>query len=103
MEAEAEQLVRELPFGTRVMATIYERPATAVNSLDTIVDRACVERCFFFANYEPSSGQFRVRRSQNYAFGRWRRAGGTTSWAFILDLVAANSGGEACSLVFCST
>ena len=61
METHAEQLVSELPFGTRVMATIYQPPGTAVNWIDDIVDRACIERCFSFDNYEPSSGQFRVR------------------------------------------
>jgi hypothetical protein len=25
------------------------------------VDRACINRCFSYGNYEPSSGQFRVR------------------------------------------
>jgi hypothetical protein len=61
MESHAEQLVSKLPFGTRVTATIYQPPGTAVNWIDTIVDRACIERCFSFGNYEPSSGQFRVR------------------------------------------
>jgi hypothetical protein len=26
-----------------------------------IADRACIERCFSYENYEPSSGEFRVR------------------------------------------
>ena len=29
-----------------------------------IVDRACIGRCFSYANYEPSSGQFRIRVRQ---------------------------------------
>ena len=29
-----------------------------------IVDRACIRRCFSYANYEPSSGQFRIRVRQ---------------------------------------
>ena len=61
METHAEQLVSELPFGTRVMQTIYQPPGTAVNQEDSIVDRACIERCFAFGNYEPAAGQFRVR------------------------------------------
>ena len=28
-----------------------------------IVDRACIGRCFSYGNYEPGSGQFRVRAS----------------------------------------
>jgi hypothetical protein len=27
-------------------------------------DRACISRCFSYANYEPSSGQFRIRVKQ---------------------------------------
>jgi hypothetical protein len=61
METHAEQLVSESPFGTRVIQTIYQPPGTAVNWIDCIVDRACIERCFSFGNYEPASGQFRVR------------------------------------------
>jgi hypothetical protein len=61
METHAEQLVNELPFGTRVTATIYEPPGRSVDALNEIVDRACIGRCFSFGNYEPSAGQFRVR------------------------------------------
>jgi len=32
-----------------------------VNALTHIIDRACIGRCFSYANYEPSSGQFRIR------------------------------------------
>jgi hypothetical protein len=32
-----------------------------VNALSHIVDRACIGRCFSYANYEPPSGQFRIR------------------------------------------
>jgi hypothetical protein len=61
METRAEQLVSELPFGTRVMATIWPPAGTPLYSMIDIVDRACIERCFSFGNYEPSAGQFRVR------------------------------------------
>jgi hypothetical protein len=64
METHAEQLVSKLPFDTRVMATIYQPPGTAINWID-IVDRACTEKCFSFGNYEPSSRQFRVRALPN--------------------------------------
>jgi hypothetical protein len=29
-----------------------------------MVDRACIGRCFSYANYEPASGQFRIRVRQ---------------------------------------
>jgi hypothetical protein len=60
METRVEQLVSELPFGTRVLATTYQPPGTAVNWFD-VLDRVCIERCFSFGNYEASSGAFRVR------------------------------------------
>lgn len=61
METRAEQLVSELPFGTRVMATIHPPAGTGIMSMIDIVDRACIERCFSFGNYEVPSGAFRVR------------------------------------------
>jgi hypothetical protein len=33
-----------------------------------VVDRACIGRCFVYSNYEPSSGQFRVRVARQ---GSW--------------------------------
>jgi hypothetical protein len=61
MEAQVESMVRELPFGTRVLSTIWAPPASRISFIEHVVDRACVERCFSFGNYEPSTGQFRVR------------------------------------------
>jgi hypothetical protein len=29
------------------------------------VDRSCIERCFSYGNYEPSTGQFRIRALPN--------------------------------------
>jgi hypothetical protein len=31
--------------------------------IDHFVDRACIGQCYSYGNYEPSSGQFRVRAS----------------------------------------
>jgi hypothetical protein len=61
MESSAEQIVSQLPFGTRVIATIWAPPDSRVSFIGHIVDRACIGHCFSYANYEPSSGQFRVR------------------------------------------
>lgn len=61
MEATAEQIVSQLPFGTRVIATIWAPPDSRVSFIGHIVDRACIGHCFSYANYEPSSGQFRIR------------------------------------------
>jgi hypothetical protein len=61
IETRVEQLVSELPFGTRVMATILLPAGTQPHSLANVVDRACIGRCFSFGNYEPPSRQFPVR------------------------------------------
>jgi hypothetical protein len=61
MESDAEDLVSRLPFGTRVIATVWAPPDSRVSFIGHIVDRACIGHCFSYANYEPSSGQFRIR------------------------------------------
>ncbi len=60
MEENAERITRELPYGTRVLATILEPGDFRIGTLH-VVDRACVGHCFVVSNYEPSTGQFRVR------------------------------------------
>jgi hypothetical protein len=61
MEAQAEGMVRELPFGTRVLSTVWASPGSHIWFIEHFVDRACIQHCFSFGNYEPSTGQFRVR------------------------------------------
>jgi hypothetical protein len=61
MELGAERLVSQLPVGTRVIATIWAPPGSRISFIGHIADRACIGHCFSYANYEPSSGQFRIR------------------------------------------
>jgi hypothetical protein len=61
LEANAEALVRTSPPGTRVIPTIWAPAGSRVAFVGHVVDRACIGYCFNYANYEPSSGQFRVR------------------------------------------
>jgi hypothetical protein len=61
MESNAEALVNRLLFGTRIIATIWAPPGSRVSFIGHIADRACIGHCFSYANYEPSSGQFRIR------------------------------------------
>ena len=61
MEAATEQLMSKLPFGTRVLSTIWAPPGSRISFVGHFVDRACIGRCFSYANYEPPSGQFRIR------------------------------------------
>lgn len=61
MEQQAEDMTRRLPYGRRVLATIWAPPESNIYFINHMVDRACIGRCFTYANYEPSSGQFRIR------------------------------------------
>lgn len=61
MESNAEKLLAELPYGTRIVPTIGAPDDSRVQFIGHLVDRACIGRCFTHSNYEPSSGQFRVR------------------------------------------
>jgi hypothetical protein len=63
MEASAEGVTRQLPFGTRTLSTIFA-PNTYRTIYLHIPDRACIGHCFLFSNYEPSTRQFRVRVRQ---------------------------------------
>jgi hypothetical protein len=62
MEREVETLVAGLPYGSKVSYTIDFGAFTRINSRH-MVDRACVDHCFTYSNYEPGSRQFRVRIS----------------------------------------
>jgi hypothetical protein len=46
--------------GERVVNVVGD-PGLRVNALAHMIDRVCLGRCFSFANYEPSTWQFRVR------------------------------------------
>ncbi len=61
MEAQAERLVDQLPFGTRVVGTMGPPPGSRIVFIEHMLDRACIGRCFTYADYEPPSGQFRIR------------------------------------------
>lgn len=61
MESNAEKLFAGLPYGTRVIPTIVAPEDSRIEFIGHAVDRACVGHCFTYSNYEPSSGQFRVR------------------------------------------
>jgi hypothetical protein len=61
LEANAEQLVSNLPPGTRVIATVWAPPGSRISFVGHAVERACIGHCFSFANYEAASGEFRVR------------------------------------------
>jgi hypothetical protein len=61
MEAQAEKLVSTLPYGQRVTGTIWAPRDSRIFFVNHLLDRACIGRCFAYSNYEPPSGQFRIR------------------------------------------
>jgi hypothetical protein len=59
-EDAMQRVVATLPPGQRVVCSV--RPYhSRVNALAHVVDRVCIGRCFSYANYELSTGQFRLR------------------------------------------
>jgi hypothetical protein len=61
MEAKARKLVQALPVGTRIVTVANPPDEWRIQFIYHSIDRACIGHCFSFANYEPSSLQFRVR------------------------------------------
>jgi len=59
-EDQVDRVVAQLPPGQRVVLSVSD-PDLEVNALAHMVDRACIGRCWSYANYEPSSAQFRIR------------------------------------------
>jgi len=60
LETRMEQVVAPMRPGRRVVATIFSRRGARVHD-QHMIDRACIGHCFYVANYEPSSGQFRIK------------------------------------------
>jgi hypothetical protein len=60
LEAKVEKLTQGLPFGTRVLAAIDVPPDYRTMFLH-VAERACIDHCFVYSNYEPSTLAFRVR------------------------------------------
>lgn len=59
MEEQSERLVASLPVGQRVLFTIADGGLRL--NIGHFVDRSCINHCFSYGNYEPSTDQFRVR------------------------------------------
>jgi hypothetical protein len=61
LETAFERAVARLPFGGRFLDAVLRKRMrwTAWH----LIDRACIGRCFSYGNYEPYSGEFRLRAS----------------------------------------
>ena len=62
-EDRLDTAVAQLPLGQRVVSPILDSDLRA-NALTHMIDRACIGRCYSYANYEPSTAQFRIRATQ---------------------------------------
>ena len=61
MEDQVASTERTIPPGQRVIANITWPGSGSRVERQHIVDRACIEWCFSYGNYEPSTAQFRIR------------------------------------------
>jgi hypothetical protein len=59
-EDRMQDTVAALPPGQRVISAIDD-PGLRVNALAHLIDRVCIGHCYSYANYEPSTAQFRIR------------------------------------------
>jgi hypothetical protein len=60
LEDRMQDVISTVPPGVRVVSSIRD-PWLRANPLVHMLDRACIARCYSFANYEPSTRQFRIR------------------------------------------
>jgi len=61
VESNAESLIAALPFGTRIVPIVSAPEDWRIPFIAHSVERPCIGHCFSYSNYEPSSGQFRIR------------------------------------------
>lgn len=59
-EDRLDAAVAQLPPGQRVVSPVLD-PQLRIDAATHMIDRACLGRCYSYANYEASTAQFRVR------------------------------------------
>ncbi len=67
VEQKVARAIAALPPGSRVISALKDS-RLYVPALQHVVDRPCIGRCFDFADYEPSTGQFRVHAQPGNSF-----------------------------------
>jgi len=63
-EDRMQDTVAQIAPGQRVVSGVDD-PGLRVNAVTHMIDRVCLGRCFSYANYEPSTAQFRIRAASN--------------------------------------
>ena len=71
MESKVESLVASIPRGQRVAALLYY-PRSRYEANPHALDRACIDHCWSYGNYEPSAGQFRIRARGPNPYVLWK-------------------------------
>jgi len=62
VEADLSRMISVLPPGQRVVAALQDSASRlSMNGLIHVGSAACIGRCWDYGNYEPATGQFRVR------------------------------------------
>jgi hypothetical protein len=61
MEEQAERLVAPLPYGHRVIQTMWPGNDSRIWFIGHLVERSCIGKCFVYSNYEAATLQFRLR------------------------------------------
>jgi hypothetical protein len=72
-EDRMNDAISTLAPGERVVSIINDY-TLRTNPLSHMIDRACVGKCYSYANYEPSTKQFRVRAPGPNRIVTWRYA-----------------------------
>jgi len=70
IEQNTEKMVARLPPNQRVIAALHY-PLGGGYDVRAILDRACIQRCISFGNYEPATLQFRVRVAPGNSIAAW--------------------------------
>jgi hypothetical protein len=60
LEDRMDGVISQLPAGQRVVSGVDD-PYLHVFGVTHMIDRVCLGRCYSYANYEPSTAQFRIR------------------------------------------
>jgi hypothetical protein len=63
VEADLAGALSNLPPGSRVAIALRDSASWRLNGLEHAAAMACIGRCFDYGNYEPPTGQFRIRVS----------------------------------------
>lgn len=66
-ETRIEAALGTIPGGSRVVSSFHEENSR-VDILAHAIDRACIGKCFSYANYEASTRQFRIRAMGRNSF-----------------------------------